>query len=209
MGKVKAGGQHDPLPLARQDALVNGARDWTKVQPQLVASGRPGAAWDVATCPAFKSAVKLTATEQGIQVPDRVLRQDWLVQQHELTHVADMSEAWPLPKDKQQRRFFKMLCEVAVEAISLHRNGIDIRQARDHLDWTKFPLPDDADLTGNALLWLQVCFSADAARNPAIKAVYTRWGDLLGDDWLAWLVAARDAVGRRVSTDGRCRPAAV
>ncbi len=167
--------------------------DKRMVLPELISGPRAGLAWVVKECDAMRSVVRLKASEQGIHVPERTLRQDWLVQQHELTHVADIAVMWPAPKDKHTRRFFKMLCEVAVEAISL-ANGVDIRQARDHLDWASFPLPDDDDMTAWAQLWLQFTFSADVAQHPAIKMMYQRACDTLGSDRVAWLCQARDAV---------------
>ncbi len=165
-----------------------------RVLPELISGPRAGLAWVVKECQAMQSMVKLAEREQGIQVPARTLRQDWLVQQHELTHVADLPNMWPAPKDKHARRFFRMLCEVVVESVSLHRNGVDIRQARDHLNWKDYPLPDADDVTAWAQLWLQFTMSADASEHPAVAMMYRRACDVLGSERVAWLCQARDAV---------------
>lgn len=165
-----------------------------RVLPELISGPRSGLAWVVRECLAMDARVSIADGEQAIQVPGRVLKQDGLVQKHELTHVADLKNMERLPKDKHGRRFFKMLCEVAVEARSLYRDGYDIRQARDHLDWSSFPLPEQDDMTAWAQLWLQFTFSADTSEHPAIKRMYQRACDTLGADRVAWLVQARDAV---------------
>ncbi len=165
-----------------------------RVLPELIPGPRAGLGWVVRECQAMKSVVGLDPTTQSIAVPERVLRQDWLVQQHELTHVSEIDIMWPAPKDRHVRRMFRMLCEVAVEARSLHRNGIDIRTARDHLDWTQLPPPDDDDTTGWAHMWLQLTMSADVSQHPAVSHLYQRACDILGDERVGWLVQARDAV---------------
>lgn len=103
-----------------------------------------------------------------MNLPRPRLREDVLVHLHEMGHIRRSAETngnvWvgaPL-----RIEFRRMAEEIAVECTS----KIDIRCARDHLDWTRYPIPTERHEL--ALQWLQLRHSKDATRNAAITAYW-------------------------------------
>jgi len=113
------------------------------------------------------------------------LYEDWLANVHEATHLARASQCACYQAGYVERcgahhyEMRRMIEEPAVEATA----AIDIRRARDHLDWSQFPAPNSSgDRRTLAYAYLQVAYSCTdygrgkdgLARNPAIGDYLTK-----------------------------------
>lgn len=139
--------------------------------PELVLGAYSGGEWTVKECPTALSGC--TPHERVLHLPRPVTRYDALARQHELRHISrdgrDPNGTARFERDVHWVNFRKMVEELALEAEALAR-GMDIRQARDGLDWTTVVVPtEDYQI---AQQWLQVAYSVPGTGCDAIKAYW-------------------------------------
>lgn len=103
-----------------------------------------------------------------LKIPTPVMQADWYIRYHELTHVERPHfEEGP---NKLRNLMRAMLEEVALDGQSLHRDGLDLRSARDFYDWSKYTRPDNVYKA--AAVFFQLYTSAQVSTDKALQDLW-------------------------------------
>lgn len=135
--------------------------------PSLIKGPYQGGDWTVQEVPVIQS--HTAPAERLLAVPRPTLAEDVLAIQHEHWHIVRAAvvgrAVWRDPSLRGSVR--RTLEEPAIDSAALAA-GMDIRAARDHLDWDAMPVPGAMPMLVDRYIRLVMGVETGGAQNPAI-----------------------------------------